>query len=73
MLLALGIAWAVGIPVLKLKGHYLAMATLGIGTIIYSIVLGTAALRRCRRDLERAALPGFSRRERKRRLFRARR
>ena len=26
---------------LKLKGHYLAMATLGFGTIIYSIVLGT--------------------------------
>jgi branched-chain amino acid transport system permease protein len=41
VLLALGIAWAVGIPVLKLKGHYLAMATLGIGTIIYSVVLGT--------------------------------
>jgi branched-chain amino acid transport system permease protein len=41
VLLALGIAWAIGIPVLKLKGHYLAMATLGIGTIVYSIVLGT--------------------------------
>ena len=41
MLLALVIAWAIGIPVLKLKGHYLAMATLGFGTIIYSIVLGT--------------------------------
>ncbi len=41
VLLALGIAWAIGIPVLKLKGHYLAMATLGFGTIIYSIVLGT--------------------------------
>ena len=40
-LLALVIAWAIGIPVLKLKGHYLAMATLGFGTIIYSIVLGT--------------------------------
>ena len=35
------VAWAIGIPVLKLKGHYLAMATLGFGTIIYSIVLGT--------------------------------
>jgi branched-chain amino acid transport system permease protein len=35
------IAYAIGIPVLKLKGHYLAMATLGFGTIIYSIVLGT--------------------------------
>jgi branched-chain amino acid transport system permease protein len=41
VLLAFGIAWAIGIPVLKLKGHYLAMATLGFGTIIYSIVLGT--------------------------------
>ncbi|MHB8843983.1 MAG: branched-chain amino acid ABC transporter permease [Nitrospirota bacterium] len=35
------IAYAIGVPVLKLKGHYLAMATLGFGTIIYSIVLGT--------------------------------
>jgi branched-chain amino acid transport system permease protein len=41
ILLALGVAWAIGIPVLKLKGHYLAMATLGFGTIIFSIVLGT--------------------------------
>jgi branched-chain amino acid transport system permease protein len=41
VLLALGVAWAIGIPVLRLKGHYLAMATLGFGTIIYSIVLGT--------------------------------
>ena len=44
MLLALIIAYAIGIPVLKLKGHYLAMATLGFGTIIYSIVLGTQLL-----------------------------
>ncbi len=41
ILLAFVVAWAIGIPVLKLKGHYLAMATLGFGTIIYSIVLGT--------------------------------
>ena len=33
------IAFAIGIPVLKLKGHYLAMATLGFGIIIYRIVL----------------------------------
>ena len=39
--LTIVIAYAIGIPVLKLKGHYLAMATLGFGTIIYSIVLGT--------------------------------
>jgi branched-chain amino acid transport system permease protein len=41
VLLTAVIAYAIGIPVLKLKGHYLAMATLGFGTIIYSIVLGT--------------------------------
>jgi branched-chain amino acid transport system permease protein len=41
VLLALLVAYAIGIPVLKLKGHYLAMATLGFGIIIYSIVLGT--------------------------------
>jgi branched-chain amino acid transport system permease protein len=33
------IALIVGIPVLKLRGHYLAMATLGFGIIIYRIVL----------------------------------
>lgn len=36
------IAWLLGIPVLKLKGHYLAMATLGFGIIIYRIVLASA-------------------------------
>jgi branched-chain amino acid transport system permease protein len=35
------ISYIIGGPVLKLKGHYLAMATLGFGTIVYSIVLGT--------------------------------
>ncbi|BCO07956.1 branched-chain amino acid ABC transporter permease [Desulfolithobacter dissulfuricans] len=35
------IAFVLGIPVLKLKGHYLAMATLGFGTIIYRIVLAS--------------------------------
>ena len=44
MLIVLLVAWLVGGPVLKLKGHYLAMATLGFGIIIYRIVLGTAAL-----------------------------
>jgi len=44
MLTALGVAWFVGGPVLKLKGHYLAMATLGFGTIVYRIVLGTTFL-----------------------------
>lgn len=43
LLAALVIALVVGIPVLKLKGHYLAMATLGFGIIIYRTVLATTA------------------------------
>jgi branched-chain amino acid transport system permease protein len=35
------IAFLIGIPILKLKGHYLAMATLGFGTIVYRVVLGS--------------------------------
>lgn len=35
------IAFLIGIPILKLKGHYLAMATLGFGSIVYRIVLGS--------------------------------
>ncbi len=35
------VAFAIGTPVLKLKGHYLAMATLGFGTIIYRVFLAT--------------------------------
>lgn len=42
VLITVLIAYLIGGPVLKLKGHYLAMATLGFGTIIYRIVLGTA-------------------------------
>lgn len=38
---AAAIAWVLGIPVLKLKGHYLAMATLGFGIITYRIVLAS--------------------------------
>jgi branched-chain amino acid transport system permease protein len=38
------VAYVIGGPVLKLKGHYLAMATLGFGIIIYRIVLGTSRL-----------------------------
>ena len=37
------IAALIGIPVLRLRGHYLAMATMGFGIIVYRIVLGTAA------------------------------
>jgi len=39
--LAVVVAWIVAAPTLKLKGHYLAMATLGFG-IIVSIVFGEA-------------------------------
>jgi branched-chain amino acid transport system permease protein len=35
------VAWILGIPVLKLKGHYLAMATLGFGIIVYRVVLAS--------------------------------
>jgi branched-chain amino acid transport system permease protein len=35
------IALLIGLPILRLKGHYLAMATLGFGLIVYRIVLGT--------------------------------
>jgi branched-chain amino acid transport system permease protein len=35
------VAWIIGIPILKLKGHYLAMATLGFGVIIYRLVLAS--------------------------------
>jgi branched-chain amino acid transport system permease protein len=38
---AAAIAFVIGIPVLKLKGHYLAMATLGFGIIIFRIGLAT--------------------------------
>ena len=41
VLVAVAIAFAIGGPVLRLKGHYLAMATLGFGIIVYRIVLGT--------------------------------
>jgi branched-chain amino acid transport system permease protein len=40
----LAVAYLVGVPVLKLKGHYLAMATLGFGTIVSSLVIGTQRL-----------------------------
>jgi branched-chain amino acid transport system permease protein len=34
------VAFLIGMPVLKLKGHYLAMATLGFGIIIHELVIG---------------------------------
>ncbi len=38
------IAFAIGFPILKLKGHYLAMATLGFGIIVYIIFNETIEL-----------------------------
>ncbi len=34
MILCALVAWIVGVPALRLKGHYLAMATLGFGVIV---------------------------------------
>jgi branched-chain amino acid transport system permease protein len=41
LLLTTLIACLIGLSIIHLKGHYLAMATLGFGLIIYRIVLGT--------------------------------
>jgi branched-chain amino acid transport system permease protein len=41
VMVAAVIAFVLGIPVLKLKGHYLAMATLGFGIIIFRIALAS--------------------------------
>jgi branched-chain amino acid transport system permease protein len=42
LLAAALVAALIGLPALKLRGHYLAMATLGFGLIVYRIVLATA-------------------------------
>jgi branched-chain amino acid transport system permease protein len=39
-----GLAFLIGFPILKLKGHYLAMATLGLGIIIYIVFNETVDL-----------------------------
>ena len=44
LLVTLVVAYAIGVPVLKLKGHYLAMATLGFGIIVYRLVLASKLL-----------------------------
>ena len=41
ILITICIAFVIGMPVLKLKGHYLAMATLGFGIIVYRIAIGS--------------------------------
>jgi branched-chain amino acid transport system permease protein len=38
------LAFLIGFPILKLKGHYLAMATLGLGIIIYIVFNETVEL-----------------------------
>ncbi len=44
MVMAALVAWIIGWPALRLKGHYLAMATLGFGLIVYRVLLGTQVL-----------------------------
>ena len=39
MVLTAGVAFAIGIPTLKLEGHYLVMATLGFNVIVYIVML----------------------------------
>jgi branched-chain amino acid transport system permease protein len=39
-----GLAFIIGFPILKLKGHYLAMATLGFGIIMYIVFNETVAV-----------------------------
>jgi branched-chain amino acid transport system permease protein len=41
MTLTMVVAALIGWPALRLKGHYLAMATLGFGLIVYKMVLGS--------------------------------
>jgi branched-chain amino acid transport system permease protein len=41
MAATLVIAALIGYPALRLKGHYLTMATLGFGLIVYKIILGS--------------------------------
>jgi branched-chain amino acid transport system permease protein len=41
---AASLAFIIGFPILKLKGHYLAMATLGFGIIIYIIFNETVGI-----------------------------
>ena len=38
------IAWVVGRPILRLKGHYLAIASLGFGLLIFMVLINEAQL-----------------------------
>jgi branched-chain amino acid transport system permease protein len=42
--LSAAIAWLVGRPILRLRGHYLAVATLGFGILIYMVLNNEAQL-----------------------------
>jgi len=42
--LSAGIAWVVGKPILRLRGHYLAVATLGFGILVYMVLNNEAQL-----------------------------
>jgi len=44
MAITAGIAYAIGIPTLKLEGHYLVMATLGFNVIVYIIMIQLSAV-----------------------------
>jgi len=44
MAITAGIAYIIGIPTLKLEGHYLVMATLGFNVIVYIIMIQLSAL-----------------------------
>jgi branched-chain amino acid transport system permease protein len=44
MAITAGIAYAIGIPTLKLEGHYLVMATLGFNVIVYIIMIQFSAV-----------------------------
>ena len=44
VLVALAVAALIGMPTLKLKGHYLAMGTLGFGLIVYIVLNEATAL-----------------------------
>ncbi len=45
-LLAAAIAFVIGFPVLRLKGHYLAVATLGFMAVVYSLLLNLEPITR---------------------------
>lgn len=42
--LSAGVAWLIGRPILRLKGHYLAVATLGFGVLVAMVITNEAQL-----------------------------